>query len=107
MAWDAWEIRPSGLQLSVRLTPRSSRDAIEGVQVLSDGRAVLQARVRAVPEKGAANKSLLALVAERLDVPKGAVSLASGSTSRLKAVLVEGEPAELIARLDRLRLRTE
>ena len=47
------------LRLEVRLTPRASCDLIEGEKLLSDGRRVLAARVRAVPEKGAANEALL------------------------------------------------
>ena len=43
-----------GLTLHVRLTPKGGRDAIDGIETLSDGKAVLKARVRAVPEDGEA-----------------------------------------------------
>jgi uncharacterized protein YggU (UPF0235/DUF167 family) len=33
--------------LAVRLTPRGGRDAIDGIEQLSDGRRVLKVRVRA------------------------------------------------------------
>ena len=33
--------------LTVRLTPRGGRDAIDGIEMLADGRCVLKARVRA------------------------------------------------------------
>ena len=51
------------LRLDVRLTPRAARDFLEGETRLADGRRVLSARVRAVPEKGAANEALLSLIA--------------------------------------------
>lgn len=77
-----------------RLTPKSSKDAVEGVIPTSDGPA-FQARVRAVPEHGAANEALEELVARWLDLPKRSVSLASGGKSRLKALRIAGEPDAL------------
>jgi uncharacterized protein YggU (UPF0235/DUF167 family) len=87
------------LRLEVRLTPRAARDAIEGEKLLSDGRRVLAARVRAVPEKGAANESLLRLIAETCGVAAGKVSLVAGASSRLKSIRIEGDPARLSAAL--------
>lgn len=77
-----------------RLTPKSSKDAVEAVIPTSDGPA-FQARVRAVPENGAANTALEVLVARWLDVPKRSVSLASGGKSRLKSLRIDGDPALL------------
>ena len=77
-----------------RLTPKSSRDAVDGLVDTADGLA-FQARVRALPEDGAANMALERLVAEWLGVPKRSVSLASGGKSRLKSLRIEGDPAAL------------
>ena len=91
-----------GLRLSVRLTPKSSRDAIDGVKTAADGNAHLAARVRAVPENGKANKALELLLAKTLGVPKSAVSVTGGHTSRLKTVSVAcdvGECDELARKL--------
>ena len=88
-----------GLRLHIRLTPRSARDAVEGVEVRADGRAVLKARVRAVPEDGKANAALMRLVADTLDVPVSCVKLEAGATSRVKTVLVAGDAGRLEARL--------
>ena len=77
----------------VRLTPRSSRDEVTGVEQAADGRVHVAARVRAVPEKGAANAALEKLVAAWLDVPKGSVSVVAGGTARLKTVRISGDPA--------------
>lgn len=85
--------------LSLRLTPRSSRDAVEGIESLSDGRSVLKARVRAVPEDGKANEALLRLLAKTLDVPVRALSLSSGATGRTKVIRIEGSPEAVLARL--------
>ena len=58
----AWSERPDGVTLSVRLTPKADRDALEGCETRDDGRAVLRARVRAVPENANALPSLATVV---------------------------------------------
>lgn len=94
--------RPGGVDLLVRLTPRAGKDAIDGQKAGADGRAHLIARVRAVPEKGAANAALEKLVAGWLGVPPSTVSVIAGSTSRLKTVFVAGDMADLTTRLSTL-----
>ena len=91
-------IAPGGILIDVRLTPRGGRDAVDGGADLSDGRRVLLARVRAVPEKGAANQALLVLIAERFAIPKSAVTIASGPAARVKTLRLSGDPAALMAR---------
>lgn len=83
------------LRIEVRLTPRASRDAVEGEKTLSDGRRVLAARVRALPENGAANDSLLRLIAKTCRVGLARVSLVSGARSRQKSIRIEGDAGEL------------
>jgi uncharacterized protein YggU (UPF0235/DUF167 family) len=101
-----WETAADGLRLAVRATPNASRDAVEGVSVLSDGRAVLKVKVRAVPDKGAANAAVAVLLARELGLAKGSVALSSGSTARLKqfrlAAADDGERQRLVARLSEL-----
>ncbi len=86
-----WRIRPNGLEVQVRVTPRGGRDAIDGVEALSDGRPVLKVRVRAVPEDGAANEGVRRLLAKALKLPASAVSLEVGATARLKTFAISGE----------------
>lgn len=88
-----------GVELHVRLTPKSAKDAIEGVETTADGRSHLAARVRAVPEKGAANAALEKLLAVALGMPKKSVSVVAGGTSRLKTVRIAGDVDEISARL--------
>jgi uncharacterized protein YggU (UPF0235/DUF167 family) len=77
-----------------RLTPKSSKDAVEGLIETSEGQS-FQARVRAVPEDGAANAALEDLVAHWLGVPKRSVSLIAGGKSRLKSLRIAGDTALL------------
>jgi len=94
-----WRASGDGLLVDVRLTPKSSRDGIDGIEHLADGRCVLKARVRAVPEKGAANTALIRLVAKAVGLPKSAVDLESGSTSRIKTLRLNGDAERLGATL--------
>ncbi|QCK85136.1 hypothetical protein E8L99_04755 [Phreatobacter aquaticus] len=90
------------LLLDIRLTPRGGRDAIEGAERLSDGRPVVKARVRAVPEDGKANAALEALVADAMGVAKSKVEVVQGQTARLKTVSVRGDASRLSATAARL-----
>jgi hypothetical protein len=94
-----WRVSGDAVLLSLRLTPRSSKEALEGVETLADGRSVLKARVRAVPEDGKANLALLRLLADQLDLPIRSLSLATGATGRTKVIRIEGAPESTLARL--------
>jgi len=98
----AWTVESGGVTLYVRLTPKGGRDALEGIEALADGRSVLKARVRAAPENGRANEALIALIASALRVPKGAVAIRAGATSRVKTVFVAGAPALYLDALAKL-----
>ncbi len=87
-----WRVSGEALVVAVRLTPKAALDRIDGITTLADGRCVLQVRVRAAPEKGKANAALEVLLAKALGVPKSAVSVIAGGTSRLKSVQVAGNP---------------
>jgi uncharacterized protein (TIGR00251 family) len=97
-----WSAAVDGIVLSVRLTPKGGRDAIDGIEVLSDGRSVLKMRVRAAPSEGEANKALCRLIAKAVGVPPRDVSVASGATSRVKRLTIAGDSPTLIAALERL-----
>jgi hypothetical protein len=85
-------------RLTVRLTPRGGRDAIEGWTRDADGRPMLKARVAAAPADGAANAALIGLVARALGRPKGAVRLVGGASARVKQLEIEGVDAADLAR---------
>ncbi|MCA0035576.1 MULTISPECIES: DUF167 family protein [unclassified Mesorhizobium] len=97
-----FRIRDNGIDLFVRLTPKSSVDRLEGVETAADGRSHLKARVRAVPENGAANQALERLAAKTLGVPVSAVSVVAGGTARLKTLRVSGDPEALSRSIEAL-----
>jgi len=95
-----------GIVLDVRLTPRSARDAIEGVERRADGRTVLKVRVRAAPVEGEANEALRRLIAKALGIAPRQVEFARGSAARLKRLRIVGDPQMLEAILERLLKET-
>ena len=97
-----WDLTTGGVALAVRLTPKGGRDAIDGMQVLADGRSVLTARVRAAPANGEANTALIRLVAKAVGVPPRDVVLVSGATGRLKRLVISGDGAALLAALEKI-----
>ena len=100
---DPFTSNPTGLRLRLRVTPNASLDRIDGPEVLADGTCVLRLRVRAVPENGKANAAVIQLLAKALSLPKSAVTLVAGDTARLKTVQIDGDPADLAARVAALR----
>jgi uncharacterized protein YggU (UPF0235/DUF167 family) len=92
----------------VRLTPRASRNAIEGFVRDADGRGeeTLQVRVTAPPIEGRANAALVRLLARELGVPPSSVRVAAGSRGRRKRIEVTGiDDAEVRRRLARASAR--
>lgn len=66
---------------------------------------VLRAHVAAPAVGGAANQSLIRLLADELGVPKRSVRLVAGAAGRQKLIVVDGlEPETLIARYPGLRV---
>ena len=99
---EPWRTSKDGVQVFVRVTPKSARDCVEGTTDSAEGPA-LKVRVRAVADKGEANRAVEAVVAEWLGVARTSVSVGQGSKSRVKTLDVAGEPLSL-QRLMRARL---
>jgi uncharacterized protein (TIGR00251 family) len=83
----------TGVLLTVRVTPRAGRTAIAGVR--DD---VLLVKLAAAPVEGAANESLVELLAKAFGLPKRAVRVVSGERSRNKRVELTGVSQEVAER---------
>ena len=79
--------------LTVRLTPKGGRDAIEGIDQMADGRSVVKARVRAAASEGEANAALISLIG---------VTLIAGAAARIKRLNVMGDTGAIAAALERI-----
>lgn len=80
-------------KLQIHATPKAKKSEILGWAVDVDGRQVLKVRVAAPPEDGKANAELIRLLAHALKLPKSALSLSRGATSRYKTVEISDETA--------------
>ncbi|MDP3177953.1 MAG: DUF167 family protein, partial [Spirochaetaceae bacterium] len=85
-------------RLTVRVTPRAGRDTVEGWVLDAEGRPLLKLRVAAAPADGAANSSVVALVAKALKTPRSSVRIAAGDTARIKRLEIAGCGSEEIVR---------
>ena len=97
-----WTVSADGLLVTVRLTLKGGRDAIEGIAQRADGTTVLKARVRAAASEGAANAALMQLLAKSMGVALRDVSLVAGATSRIKRLKIDGLGPALAATLEKL-----
>ncbi len=85
------------MRLKLRVTPKSRADEIVGMR--EDGS--LHVRVSAAPEGGKANDAVLRLLSKALALPRSAVRLKAGTSSRDKWVDLDGiDAAELARRLE-------
>ncbi len=93
-----WQAREDGVLLLVRAQPGARRIGISGLRETEQGMALVVG-VSEAPEKGRANKAIMAALAKALGVAKSALELRRGETARLKLVHVAGEPRALARRL--------
>jgi uncharacterized protein (TIGR00251 family) len=77
--------------LAIKAIPNAPRNEVAGW--LGDA---LKVKVHAPPAEGRANDALCEFLAGRLEVPRRAVSVVRGDTSRQKLVRVEGLTLEAI-----------
>ena len=82
-------------ELLLRVTPGAAKNAIGGVWEGPDGERRLIVRVTAAPEKGKANKAVIALLSKELGIAKSAFSVIRGETDRNKTLAVEADEAEI------------
>lgn len=81
-----------GLSFLVYVQPRARRNEVDG-----EWQGALRIRLNVPPVEGRANEALRRFLADCLNVPLGAVRIASGRRSRLKRMEVQG------ARLEEVR----
>jgi uncharacterized protein (TIGR00251 family) len=94
---------PNGITLAVRAQPGAKKTAIVGLYGDGDS-AQLKIAVQAPPIEGRANETLIAFLARAFDLPKSAIELVSGESSRSKAFLLRGltpERARVLLKIER------
>lgn len=79
-----------GCLLSLKVTPNAGKN-----QIGSCEQDRLQIRVTATPEKGEANKAVIALLSKSYKIPKSSIEVVRGSTSREKEVAIYASPEKI------------
>jgi uncharacterized protein (TIGR00251 family) len=79
--------------IKVKLLPKSSSNQVVGCEG-----GLFRVKVTAPPIEGKANKALVALLAGKLRIPKGAIQIIAGKSSRLKSIRIDGLSEEEINR---------
>jgi hypothetical protein len=80
--------KADSLIFSVRVIPKSSKSEIVGEH---DG--ALKVKLKSPPADGAANAELIKLLAKHCRVPKSAVEILAGQTSKTKQIKIVGATA--------------
>jgi len=81
----------TAVRVSVRVQPRASRSAVQGIHG-----GAWRVRVQAPPVDGAANDAVCDLFAEVLDVSRRQVRIVSGATGRTKVVEIAGSTSDAV-----------
>jgi hypothetical protein len=84
---------PGGAVFAIKLHPRAKQNAITGVVG-----GALKLAVTAPPVDGRANEACIEFLASLFAVPRSSITIASGETSRRKAVRIAGMSADELRR---------
>lgn len=76
-----------GDTLKVRVTPKAAANRIK-VEYLTDGSRLIRVYVTTVPEDGKANREVIKLLAKELGLPKSALTITQGLTSKDKVIKI-------------------
>lgn len=91
-------MKPDSARLVVRVQPNAARS-----QVVRFEDGVLHLRIGAPPVGGKANRELIGFLSRLLDLPRSAIIIEKGHTSRRKTLVVAGtSPEALKAHLEEL-----
>lgn len=78
-----------GVEVYVRLTPKSAHNRILGLFYDAFQQAFLKVSVTAPPIDGLANKALIAFLSEKCECPKTSITLIKGATDRYKILFIQ------------------
>ena len=80
-----------GLLVSIRVKPKSHRDEVECIDD-----QYITIRTRSIPEKGNANDSVIKILSEFFSIPKSHIEIVSGTTAKLKNILIPLKYADAV-----------
>lgn len=87
------------MKLALKVIPNAKKSEAVGWESVPHAGRTLKLRIAAPPAEGKANKAVILFLAAWLDIPRSAVSLLHGESSRMKVVELPDGCAEKLARL--------
>ena len=88
---------PNGLEIFLRVAPKSSANRIGAVAKMDHLR--LKVQVTTVPEDGKANAAVIKLLSKHWKIAKSLFTVTSGVTNRNKTLLISGDGVALTAKI--------
>jgi len=92
-----WQSAKKGIVIHLRVTPKASRNGITGIYVDGNGKASLKVATTTQPEKGKANKAVIAILSKAFKQAKSHFTVIAGEIDRNKTVLIDGEDADVLS----------
>ena len=92
-------ITEKGAYISILVQPRASKSRMMGWH-----NGWLKLALTAPPVDGAANKAVIEFFSKLLKLPKSAVSITAGETSRQKTIFIRQAPVDLQTSLQQLSI---
>ena len=89
--------------LALKASPNAKKSEILGWEDDPLAGRVLRIRLAAPPTEGKANKELIAFLSKALGLPKSALCLLKGESSRIKRLDIRGEKDSLLAQIECLK----
>ena len=82
-----------GCYLDISVSPNSSKSEISGVNIWRDN---VEVSVKERAQDGEANKAIIALLSERLNIPTNKIEIVKGRTSKQKRIFFRAVDSEEI-----------
>lgn len=96
-------VQEKGVSFYVKITPQAPQNKIGVWCQAADNSWFLKIMIKATPEKGKANQTLIQFLAKMFKIRQSAISILHGNTDRMKLLLIEGDIAILKELLGRYR----
>ena len=102
-----FDITEQGIILRVRLSPNSSCCRPNGTFTSPEGLTFLKMNIVSIPEKGKANRELIAWLAKTLNIAKSNIQIISGELDRYKKILITADKDTILPQLSILATKEE
>lgn len=91
-----YTVKKTSILLSVRLTPKASKNSVAGTYQDANGSRFLKITVTAPAEDNKANTALITFLANKLKIAKSNFSIIQGHTHRNKIVQIDTSTPDIL-----------